>query len=119
VQLLNAMFQKFTADQQTLLKAAVFHNRLIDMADLDLPAWPDITFVMQGETKTQDVALKVVPGDYWQINAPKVGAALPAITVGDDGFAILGLPLMNGYFTVFDGEADKGRGAIRFAKSNR
>jgi hypothetical protein len=32
---------------------------------------------------------------------------------------ILGLPLMNGYFTIFDGEADGGRGVIRFATSKR
>jgi hypothetical protein len=25
------------------------------------------------------------------------------------------MPLMNGYFTVFDGEADGGRGTINFA----
>jgi hypothetical protein len=28
---------------------------------------------------------------------------------------ILGLPLMNGYFTVFDGEADGGKGVVGFA----
>jgi len=26
---------------------------------------------------------------------------------------------MNGYFTIFDGEADGGRGAIKFAASKR
>ncbi len=45
----------------------------------------------------------------------KVGAAAVALTQGADGLAILGLPLMNGYFTVFDGEADGGRGTINFA----
>jgi hypothetical protein len=40
---------------------------------------------------------------------------MAAITQGQAGLAILGLPLMNGYFTIFDGEADGGRGVIRFA----
>ena len=40
---------------------------------------------------------------------------MAAITEGEPGLAILGLPLMNGYFTIFDGEADNGRGAIKFA----
>lgn len=44
-----------------------------------------------------------------------MGAAAVALTQGADGLAILGLPLMNGYFTVFDGEADGGRGTINFA----
>jgi hypothetical protein len=43
--------------------------------------------------------------------------AAAAITVGQPGLAILGLPLMNGYFTIFDGEADGGKGAVRFAKA--
>jgi hypothetical protein len=44
---------------------------------------------------------------------------MAAITQGNDGQAILGLPLMNGYFTVFDGEADGGMGQIKFAKAVR
>jgi hypothetical protein len=36
--------------------------------------------------------------------------------VGQPGLAILGLPLMNGYFTIFDGEADGGKGVVKFAK---
>jgi hypothetical protein len=38
-----------------------------------------------------------------------------ALTKGAPGFAILGLPLMNGYFTIFDGEADNDRGVVKFA----
>ena len=84
---------------------------------LKLAEWPDITFVLQGDTG--DISLRVAAGDYWQINAVKVGAAMAAFTQGDPGLAILGLPLMNGYFTIFDGEADGGRGVIRFAASKR
>ena len=83
------------------------------MTSLDLATWPDITFILQGDTA--DASLQVSPNDYWQVNAPKVGAATAAITVGENGLQILGLPLMNGYFTIFDGEADGGKGVIKFA----
>lgn len=116
-QLLNAMFQKFALDQQQLLKAAVLHDRLIAADDLRPNEWPKLTFVMQAASGQAGVKLTVAPSEYWQIDAYKVGAALPAITVGEEGFAILGLPLMNGYFTVFDGVADNHRGVIRFAKA--
>ena len=65
------------------------------------------------------VRLRVAASDYWQINADKVGQAIAAFSPGQDGLAILGLPLMNGYFTIFDGEADAGRGVIKFATSKR
>jgi len=87
------------------------------MSRLSLAAWPTLTFVLQG--LTANVELAVSPNDYWQVNAPKVGSAMAAITKGQDGLAILGLPLMNGYFTIFDGEADGGKGTINFAKSLR
>jgi hypothetical protein len=111
--LLKTIFAKFTTAQQALLNASVFEGRLVAASDLDLPHWPTLTFVLQGEAG--DISLKVAPSDYWQINVEKVGAALAAITVGSEGLSILGLPLMNGYFTVFDGEADNGKGVIRFA----
>ena len=83
------------------------------MDKLDLATWPNITFVLEGDTN--DVTLTVPPSNYWQVNAPKEGSAMVAITSGQAGLAILGLPLMNGYFTIFDGEADNGRGVIKFA----
>jgi hypothetical protein len=76
-----------------------------------------LTFVMEGDAG--DVALQVAPGDYWQVNVTAQGDAMAAITLGQAHLAILGLPLMNGYFTIFDGEADSGRGAIRFATAVR
>jgi hypothetical protein len=115
--LLKAIFALFTYGQQSLLNAAVFDGRIVPSHKLSLATWPDITFVLQGNT--DDVSLRVAPSDYWQVDAPKVGAALAAFTVGQEGFAILGLPLMNGYFTIFDGEADAGRGVIKFAPSKR
>jgi hypothetical protein len=115
--LLAELVSRFSAPQQAQLTAAIMENRPIKVADLKLSKWPNLTFVLQGNTA--DVKLVISPGDYWQVNAPKAGAAMAAITKGMDGLAILGLPLMNGYFTIFDGEADSGRGAIKFAASKR
>ncbi len=112
-QMLKAIVSKFTTAQQALLNKSIFDQQLVTVADLNLPSWPTLTFVLQGATG--DVSLKVTPDNYWQVNTQNVGAAAAAITVGDPGFVILGLPLMNGYFTIFDGEADGGKGSIKFA----
>jgi hypothetical protein len=114
--ILNAILAKLSAGQQAQLTASM-DGRIVSVADLKLADWPDLTFILQGDTT--DVSLRVAATDYWQVNAPKVGAAMVAITQGSDGLAILGLPIMNGYLTIFDGEADNGRGAIRFATSKR
>jgi len=111
--LLTTFFGQFTPPQQAQLEASMAGGP-VAMADLDLAAWPNLTFILEGEAG--DVALAVAPGDYWQINAPQAGQAKAAITSGVDGLTILGLPLMSGYFTIFDGEAAGGRGVIRFAK---
>jgi Eukaryotic aspartyl protease len=112
-QMLQAIVSKFSASQQALLNQSIMSGQLVQAASLNLAIWPDITFVMEGDTG--DIQLKVAPTNYWQVNVEHVGAASAAITQGDPGLAILGLPLMNGYFTIFDGEADGGRGAIKFA----
>ena len=114
--LLKAVISRFKPDQQRLMQAALARKKhpCVAMADLGLRKWPDLTFILQGLNKT-DVVLKVRPRDYWQVNAPKPGLAQLALTQGDPGFSILGLPLMNGYFTIFDGEADNDRGVVKFA----
>jgi hypothetical protein len=115
--LLKALLGKFTAAQQQLLTSSI-EGRSVTTSDLgDLANWPAIGFTLQGATG--NVQLQVAATDYWQVNAPKVGAAMVAITQGSDGLAILGLPLLNGYFTIFDGEADGGMGQILFATSKR
>jgi hypothetical protein len=103
---------KLKPAQRAQLEAAMA-GKAVPMAELDLAAWPTLGFVLQGDAG--DVTLSVAPGDYWQVNTGAVGQAAAAITKGQNGLAILGLPLMNGYFTIFDGEADGGRGVIRFA----
>jgi hypothetical protein len=96
------------------LKASILEGNLVSVSDLgDLSTWPSLTFVLQG--LAADVSLTVTAKNYWQVDAQKVGAAMTALSQGSDGLAILGLPLMNGYFTIFDGEADGGRGTINFA----
>jgi hypothetical protein len=112
-QMLNAVISKFNTAQQALLTQSILDGKLVSAASLNLATWPTLAFILQGDTA--DVTLKVAPSDYWQINAQKVGYAMAAITKGDPGLSILGLPIMNGYYTVFDGEADSGRGVIRFA----
>ncbi len=78
------------------------------MSKLDLAAWPTITFVLEGALG-KDVSLEVAPNTYWQTDAPKQGRAT-AVMYGDSGQgggqSILGLPLMNNYFTVFDRSVD-------------
>ena len=44
-----------------------------------------------------------------------VAASVADLLHGDPGLAILGLPLMNSYFTIFDGEADGGKVVVKFA----
>jgi len=114
-QMLAAILSKFPAAQKTLLSKAIHNNDLVPTAHLQLDTWPTITFVLQGEAG--DVRLDVPPSNYWQVNTEKVGMSAALITVGDPGLTILGLPLMNGYFTIFDGEADGGKGVVKFAKA--
>src|SRR5450432_1549749 len=116
--LLNAMFAEFPATQRDLLKAAVFAEAVVSAAKVRREQWPDLTFVLQGEGR-EDVALRVPARDYWQLDADRVGSAVSGLSVSSDSSAILGLPLMNGYFTIFDGEADHGRGVIKFATAIR
>jgi len=114
-QMLSAILSKFPAAQKALLTNAIRQGQLVPAADLNLASWPTITFVLQGDAG--DVRLDVPPSNYWQLNTQQAGMAAAAITVGQPGLAILGLPLMNGYFTIFDGEADGGKGVVKFAKA--
>ncbi len=112
-QMLNAILSKFPASQKQLLSKAIDGGSLVPVSELNLAQWPTITFVLQGDAG--DVSLAVPPSNYWQVDTQQVGYAAAAITKGQAGLAILGLPLMNGYFTIFDGEADGGKGVVKFA----
>jgi Eukaryotic aspartyl protease len=86
----------------------------IPQSGLDLPSWPDISFVMQGQDGS-DVTLTCAPTTYWQTDAAKPGYAM--FQINDGGtfpMAILGLPLFNNYYTVFD-RTENPYGVINFA----
>ncbi len=84
------------------------------MSKLKLADWPVLTFVLEGALGS-DVTLHVTPQTYWQTNAPKAGHASLVFYTGDSP-SILGLPLMNNYFTVFDRSVNKGLGVVSFAE---
>ena len=86
----------------------------VQKSSLDLASWPNITFVMQGETGA-DVSLTCAPSTYWQTDYPQPGLAMFQINnAGTLPQSILGLPLFNNYYTVFDRTQDP-YGAVRFA----
>jgi hypothetical protein len=86
---------------------------------LNLAEWPNITFNVTGADGKSTVALVVTPQTYWQQDYPSPGiAAFQIEAVGSmepANQSILGLPLMNNYYTVFDRSGGKGEGIIRFA----
>ncbi len=112
-QMLTAILAKFSTSQGQILGQAIDSGELVPVSKLKLGQWPTISFVLQGDAG--DVRLDVPPSNYWQVDTQTAGYAAAAITKGSPGLAILGLPLMNGYFTIFDGEADGGMGAVKFA----
>jgi len=103
-----------TGDDTELTDA--MRSGYLKSSSLNLAKWPAITFVMQGPAG--DVKLTVTPENYWQSDAPKKGYST-AVIFSDNGQlhgqSILGLPLMNGYLTIFDRSVDKGLGVINFA----
>jgi hypothetical protein len=114
--LFEQILQAFSSAADTTLSDAL-RAGFVPMSQLNLAAWPSLTFVLEGALGT-DVTLTVAPATYWQTNAPKPGYA-SAVIFGDNGQgggqSILGLPLMNNYFTIFDRSVDRGLGAISFA----
>lgn len=88
----------------------------IPLEQVDLSQWPSLHFTLAGEQGA--VTLELPPQYYWQFNAPEVGQAMMMLQAGIPKWAnqsILGLPLMNNYYCVFD--RDEGEtGVIKFAK---
>jgi Eukaryotic aspartyl protease len=80
---------------------------------LQLNNWPDITFIMSGE-KGEDVPLVCSARTYWQLDSFDIGSATFQIDAMGEAQSILGLPLFNNYYTVFDRSVDIS-GVIRFA----
>jgi hypothetical protein len=117
--LFDAMAAKFSSAAGTTLEDAM-QAGYVPMSKLNLSQWPPITLVLEGALGT-DVSLTMSPQTYWQTDSPKKGYA-QAVIFGDDnqgvGQSILGLPLMNNYFTVFDRSVSKGLGVVSFAPIN-
>lgn len=95
----------------------------IPMSDLDLSQWPDITFNLEGPAG-EAVALSCAPATYWQENFPSPGNAHfnvysnPRMIGPGQEYpiqSILGLTLMNNYYTIFDRSVGS-KGVIKFAK---
>src|SRR5215469_1439053 len=88
----------------------------VSAASLNLAQWPNIYFTLEGENG-QDVELACTPQTYWQTDFPAAGQAVFQISgpFEQANQSILGLPLMNNYYTVFDRTQDV-NGVIRFAK---
>jgi hypothetical protein len=85
----------------------------VETSGLGLDTWPEITFTLQGETGNP-VPLTCSSYTYWQCDCPQNGQASFAIQSSGMPQSILGLPLMNNYYCVFDRTQDA-YGVIRFA----
>jgi len=90
----------------------------ISSSMLNLAKWPGISFTLTGDTGSP-VKLTCSPQTYWQEDYPQPGYSVFQIeaagTKNPVNQSILGLPLMNNYFTVFDRSQGAGNGIIRFA----
>jgi hypothetical protein len=71
-----------------------------------LEGWPPVTITLEG--LSGDVTLSLAPETYWQLNASPEGGCSFAIRPFGSPPAILGLPLLNNYYTIFDRSADLG-----------
>lgn len=116
---LQGLKQANAAFAQTIQSAA---RNGVSASSLDLPKWPNIYFTLEG-ANGEDIELTVTPQTYWQTDFPAAGRAVFQISGPlEDGSgeeppnqSILGLPLMNNYYTVFDRSQDV-NGVIMFAK---
>jgi hypothetical protein len=108
--LFEAILKKLSPDQAKMMR-----SRNQSTADFNLARWPVITFVLQGTGG--DIRLDVAPEHYWQMDAFEVGTAYRTLWRGSDEQSILGLPIMNPYFTVFDCSANHGLGVVKFARA--
>jgi len=112
--LFNTVVERFSTGNNRDFVLAMRAGQL-PMSSLNRKLWPNLVFIFEGVEG--DVSLTVTPQNYWQVNSPERGYA-SAPLFGDHGQlygqSILGLPLMNGYFTIFDRSADR-LGSINFA----
>jgi hypothetical protein len=119
--LFQALMEQFYAinpDFQTLLapfQTFSGEEAGIALTQLKLSDWPPLHLDFTGE-QGMPVRLTLKPETYWQTHAPKSNQAYFKLTTVPDwpNQSILGLPLLNNYYCLFDRSAG-GTGAIRFA----
>lgn len=98
----------------------------IDVEKLNLAQWPDITFTFVGDTPSSEltnnekppIELICTPETYWQVNTPSYGKAcfrLLSQLPQWPNQSIIGLPLLNNYYVIFDRSVDS-TGVIKFAE---
>jgi len=95
----------------------------IDARVLDLTQWPTLYFTFVSEPATANSAEKTEilacpPQMYWQINTPNYDKAcfrLLSQLPQWPNQSIIGLPLLNNYYVVFDRSAEE-TGVVKFAK---
>lgn len=85
-----------------------------DQSQLNLDDWPPISFILRG-SEADDVKLECAPSTYWQLDAPAAGRAAFKLADAGASMSILGLPLFNNYYTVFERSDDR-TGVVSFAK---
>jgi hypothetical protein len=103
-QIYQAILADFAALSPSLgqvAQAAAQSQQGIPNSQVDLAAWPTLTFTLQGAAGGS-VTLTCAPQNYWQLDAFQAGTAV--LQINDMGMTqtILGLPLFNGYYVVFD-----------------
>jgi Eukaryotic aspartyl protease len=106
----DAILAELSPQQVKLVRATQ-----VSTSNINLAQWPTLTFVLQGDAG--DIRLDVKPEHYWQMDAWEAGTAVCSLWRGDDEQSILGLPLMNAYFTIFDCSVNHGLGVVRFAEA--
>jgi hypothetical protein len=109
--------KKINPEFLKIIQSAGTAREGIPTSQINFSQWPEINFILTGE-KGEDIKLTVTPHNYWQVDCPSRGHALFAMENGNMPISILGLPLMNNYFTVFDRSQDA-YGVIRFAAIKR
>jgi len=96
----------------------------IDASLIKLAQWPTIYFNFVGEPtilnsqEKPTIQLACAPNTYWQLNSPAFGKAsfkLLSQLPQWPNQSIIGLPLMNNYYVVFDRSEAK-TGVVKFAK---
>lgn len=101
-----------------LQHAELLAQRLgVPQTEEDLAKWPAIYVTLDGEDDSP-VKLEIKPETYWQLNSVTASGGKTQFNISKgQQQSILGLPLMNNYYVVFDRSIGK-TGVIKFAKPN-